>query len=95
MPHGEDRGYRKAELFGRCLVARGLNQERKIVIGLATERYEEGKGFSFDLMHMHIPKWAGKLQEQMDYLQKEFGYFASPRLTKVHEDEYPQITKEH
>ncbi len=93
MPHGEDREYRKAELFGRCLVARGLHQERSTVIGLATERYEEGKGYSFDLIHMHIPQWTVELQEQMDYAQKEFGYFANPRLTKVHEDEYPGTTE--
>jgi hypothetical protein len=36
MPHGEDRAYRKAELGGRCLVARGLNEDRDTVIGLAT-----------------------------------------------------------
>ncbi|MFH1940708.1 MAG: hypothetical protein ABIL68_01290, partial [bacterium] len=94
MPHGEDRKYRKAELFGRCLVARGLHQERSTVIGLATERYEEGKGYSFDLIHMRIPQWTDELQEQMDYAQKEFGYFANPRFTKVHEDEYPGTTEE-
>ncbi len=35
MPHGEDRAYRKAELGGRCLVARGLNKNRNTVIGIA------------------------------------------------------------
>ncbi len=94
MPHGEDRKYRIAELSGRCLVARGLHKERSTVVGLATERYEEGKGFSFDLVHMHMPQWTDDMQKQMDYLQKEFGYFAKPRLTKVHEDEYPQVMKE-
>jgi hypothetical protein len=45
LAHGEERKYRAAELGGRCFVARGLNQDRKTVIGLATERYEDGKGF--------------------------------------------------
>ncbi len=94
MPHGEDREFRTAELSGRCLVARGLHKECSTVVGLATERYEEGKGFSFDLVHMHMPQWTDDMQEQMDYLQKEFGYFAKPKLTKVHEDEYPQVMKE-
>jgi hypothetical protein len=94
IPHGEDRKYRKAELLGRCLVARGLHQERSTVIGLATERYEDGKGYSFDLIHMHIPQWTDELQKRMDYAQKEFGYFANPRLTKLHEDEYPGTTEE-
>ena len=92
MPHGKDREYRKAELGGRCLVARGLNKDRSTVVGLATERYEEGKGFSFDLVYLNIPEWTRELQKQMEYAQKELGYFASPRLLKIHEDEYPQST---
>jgi hypothetical protein len=91
LPHSEDRKYRTAELFGRCLVARGLHKERSAVVGLATERYKEGKGFSFDLVHIQMPQWTDELQKQMDYLQKEFGYFTKPKLTKVHEDEYPTI----
>jgi hypothetical protein len=91
LPHSEDRKYRTAELFGRYLVARGLHKERSAVVGLATERYEEGKGFSFDLVHIQMPQWTDELQKQMDYLQKEFGYFTKPKLTKVHEDEYPTI----
>lgn len=94
MPHGEYREYRTAELSGRCLVARGLHKTLSTVVGLATERYEEGKGFSFDLVHMYMPHWNDEKQKQMDYLQKEFGYFAKPRLTKVHVDEYPQVIKE-
>lgn len=90
MPHGEDREYRKAELGGRCLVARGLNKDRNTVIGLATERYEEGKGFSFDLVYLNIPQRTNDLQKQIEYAQKEFGYFANPQYMKIHEDEYPQ-----
>ena len=63
MPHGEDRAYRKAELGGRCLVARGLHKNRDTVIGLATERYEEAKGFSFDLLYLNIPQWTDELQK--------------------------------
>ena len=90
MPHGEDRAYRKVELECRCLVARGLNKNCDTVIGLATERYEEGKGFSLDLINLNIPKWTDELQKQIEYAQKEFGYFANPQSTLVHEDEYPQ-----
>jgi len=90
MPHGEDREYRKAELSGRCLVARGLIKDRNTVIGLATERYEEGKGFSFDLLYLNIPNWTDELQKQIEYAQKEFGYFANSQSIKIPEDEYPQ-----
>jgi hypothetical protein len=93
MPHGEDREYRKNVLHMRCLVARGIHKNRNVVIGLATERYEKGKGYSFDLMYLNIAQWSDKLQQQFEYAQKEFGYFANPKYTHIHEDEYPQITK--
>ena len=47
LPHDVDRNFRKAGLFGRCLVARGPNQERSTAMGLATERYEEEKRLFF------------------------------------------------
>lgn len=90
-PHGEDRKYRVAELGGRCFVARGL-RNKKTVIGLATERYEKGKGFSFDLFYLHYPEWTKKDNKQMAYMQKEFGYFANPEIQSLHEDEYPKQT---
>jgi len=91
LPQGEDRKYRVAELGGRCFVARGIHQDRKTVIGLATERYEEGKGFSFDIMYLHMPVWRKEDQTQMEYAQKEFGFFATPQSLAVHEDEYPSV----
>ena len=90
IPHGEDRAYRKTELGLRCLVARGLNKDRNTVVGLATERYEEGKGFSLDLLYLNISQWTNELQKKIEYAQKEFGYFANPQHMKIHEDEYPQ-----
>jgi len=94
IPDEEDRSYRKAELTARCLIARGLNKDRHTVIGLATERYEEGKGYSFDLLNLHIPNWNENLQKQFEYLQKEFGYFSSPQYMEIHEDEYPQTRQD-
>lgn len=89
MPHGEERKYRVAELGGRCFVARGTHQDRHTVIGLATERYETGKGFSFDIMYQYKPVWTKEDQRQMEFAQKEFGYFVTPQLKSVHEDEFP------
>jgi hypothetical protein len=89
MPHGEDRKFRVAELGGRCFVARGLHQNRNTVIGLATEQYEQGKGFSFDIMYLYRQIWTDEDQQQMEFAQKEFGYFASPLEQSIHEDEYP------
>ncbi len=88
-PHGEDRQYRVTELGGRCFVVRGLQQNCKTVIGVATEQYEPGKGFSFDIVYLHKETWTAEDQKQLEYAQREFGWFASPQQKLVHEDEYP------
>lgn len=89
MRHGEDRQFRVSELGGRCFVARGIHRDRKTVIGIATEQYEHGKGFSFDLIYMYHEQWTEEDQKQMEYAQRKFGYFLNPQLKKSHEDEYP------
>ncbi len=88
-PHGEDRQYRVSELGGRCFVVRGLQQNCKTVIGIGTEQYEPSKGSSFDIFYLHQETWTAEDQKQLQYVQKEFGWFASPQQKAVHEDEYP------
>ncbi|AVH63862.1 nuclease-related domain-containing protein [Nostoc sp. 'Peltigera membranacea cyanobiont' N6] len=88
-PHGEDRQYRVSELGGRCFVVRGLQQNCKTIIGIATEQYQPGKGFSFDIIYLHKQTWTAEDQKQLEYAQREFGWFASPQQKSVHEQEYP------
>ncbi|MBD2606313.1 NERD domain-containing protein [Scytonema hofmannii FACHB-248] len=88
-PHGEDRQYRVKELHGRCFVVRGLQQSCKTVIGIATERYQPGKGFSIDVIYLNKEIWTEEDQKNLEYAQREFGWFASPQQKSVHEDEYP------
>jgi len=88
-PHGTPREARQAELGNRCFVARGLNQECSRVVGIATERYEKGKGFSLDLCNVFRPNWSADNQRLMEQIQKDLGYFARPKVTKDSEDEYP------
>lgn len=90
LPHGTDREFRVSVLAGRCFVARGLNPKCDTVIGLATECYERGKGFSFDVVYIHKPEWTEVDQREMEHAQKEFGYFRNPTLQSMHGDEYPK-----
>ncbi|MFI5108217.1 MAG: hypothetical protein ACHP78_05165 [Terriglobales bacterium] len=90
MPLVAPRDFRVAELGNRCFVARGLNPDATTVVGLATEQYGKGQGFSFDLIHLHKPTWSSEDQVHMEAMQSELGYFASPRTRRAHEDEYPQ-----
>lgn len=88
-PHGEDRQYRMAELAARCFVARGLDPNGRTVIGIATERPEPGKGYSLDTLCFDKLEWTDEDQQQLEYLQREFGYFTKPRQSRLREEEYP------
>jgi hypothetical protein len=93
-PYGEDREFRIASLSNRCFVARGINQESDTVVGIATEQYEKGKGFSFDLYYLHIPVWEKKHQDSFEAMQKDLKYFGKPERTEISEDEYPANNEE-
>ena len=88
-PHSEDRKYRMAELAARCFIVRGLNPEKKLVIGIATEEYEPGKGFSLDALYLNKESWTAEDQKQLEQMQKELGYFTNSLQSQIHEDEYP------
>jgi hypothetical protein len=89
LPHATPRNLRVAELGNRCFVARGLNPESTRVVGIATECYEKGRGFSLDLCDTFRPKWSDHDQKLMQAMQDELGYFRRPKITKDGEDEYP------
>lgn len=88
-PHGHPRDVRTAELGNRCFVARGLHRDISTVVGLATEQYTPGQGFSFDLVHLHMPQWTSAHQEHMVRMQSELGYFTQARERRSSEEEYP------
>ncbi|GFP32526.1 hypothetical protein HKBW3S42_00830 [Candidatus Hakubella thermalkaliphila] len=67
-PHGGDRKYRVTELGARCFVIRGLNPDYTTVIGIATEQYEIGKGFSLDAVYLSKETWTPEDQTQLEYL---------------------------
>jgi len=89
LPHSVDRNDRVKELYLRCFVAHGLYQIFKTVVGIATERYQQGKGDSFDLIYSHQEKWTDECQSRMEAIQNELGYFKNPVEKKISEDEYP------
>lgn len=89
LPHGTDRQFRTAELGLRCFVARGRNQDCTTVVGLATEQYEKGKGFSLDLSYVYVEDWTADKQHAMEGMQRDLGLFTNPEKTEKWEDEYP------
>ena len=89
VPHGVDRAYRMAELANRCFVARGLHQQFRTVVGIATERYERGLGYSFDFVYLNKEVWAHEDESQLHHIQQELGYFTKLTEKTNHYDEYP------
>lgn len=89
LPHGEDREDRKRELTLRCLVAKYLHQDADTVIGIATEQYEPGEGFSMDAVSLCLPEWTPALEAKAKEIQEELGYFKTPVTTETTVHEYP------
>lgn len=89
LPKEVSRKDRVAELTGRCVVARGLDLETKVVVGIATEIPEKGAGSSFDVVYFELDEWTDDYQRQMDYLQNECGLFKGvQRMTAAYKSEY-------
>lgn len=77
------------ELLGRCIVARGVNQTKTKVVGLGFEFSKRVEGSATTVCYLDIPEWTSEWQDQMDYQQREFGYFTKPQVKRLTEDKYP------
>jgi hypothetical protein len=76
---------RQAMLQAMCLVARGINQEKSRVLGVATSR----DNTNYDFVFLNIPEWTSELEAEKARLQGEFGIFVSPRQTRTNSSEFP------
>ena len=88
-PRGYDRNLRKHELLARLFLGRGMNPASKLVVGLATEDYAKGEGFTLDVAAFHKEIWTTEDQEEMESIQAQTGAFVSPKFSRSHELEYP------
>jgi len=88
-PHGFKREDRMIELGTRCGVVRGINPQLTTVVGIATEEYMPGRGYSLDAFYFHRPVWTSEDQALLENIQREFRYFTNPIESKMQEDEYP------
>lgn len=89
-PKTYDRAKRRNELLGRLFIARGMHKNAKVVVGIATEEYDPGGGFSIDTAAYFKEEWTAEDQAKMEHVQGETGAFVSPAWTASHEDEYPK-----
>ena len=89
VPHEVDRHLRQVELQNRCYIARGLNPEKRTVVGIATEQPETGKGFTLDLRYLYKEAWTDADQDRLETMQQNLGYFSNPVIWSIQEDEYP------
>lgn len=80
---------RTRELLDRMFVARGMNRDATTVVGLATEEYRRGSGFSLDAALLEKPVWTAEDQAEMEELQRNTGAFESPQWSQSYEEEYP------
>ncbi len=93
LNRGEDRQYRVAELAARCKIARGQFRDASTVVGIASERADDGaRGLSFDLCLLEQADWTGDDQNEANWLREEFGFFKTPETSSKRLDEYPKQT---
>lgn len=86
----EPRERRKAVLLAMCYIARGKATKNKKVLGIATEMKIRPQS-SYDYCLFEKPSWSEKDKKKMKELQKETGFFVSPEMSVIHEDEYPSL----
>ena len=73
-----DREANRLELMARCIVARGMQQDKRRVVGILVEFSEIIEGSATTLHLLDIEKWTDEWQEKMNLIQKELGYFRNP-----------------
>ncbi|MBA7542700.1 hypothetical protein ES705_35024 [subsurface metagenome] len=88
--NNEEREARQKELAMRCFVAKGLYQDVDTIVGIATEQYVKGGGYSYDLYSIYKKEWTEEDTRLMGELQSNFGYFLNPTSEKVDFNEYPK-----
>jgi hypothetical protein len=85
-----NRELRSNKLKLRCFAAKNMFKEDKEIVGIATDQYIRGGGYSFDLYYMYLPEWNEEDIKFYDQMQEDLGYFTNPDIKKKHFDEYPK-----
>ena len=72
----DDREFRARELALRCLVVRGKLPDTHTVVGISTDRPGvSSRGYSSDIVYLHMPEWTGEDERGMRGIQDDLGYF--------------------
>ena len=72
----DDREFRARELALRCLVVRGKLPNTHTVVGISTDRPGvSDRGYSSDIVYLHMPEWTGEDERRMRGIQDDLGYF--------------------
>jgi len=73
----------------RCFIARGMNRDCKIVVGIGFKELENCLNFSLIVYYLCIPKWEDRHQKVFENIQENLNFF-SKKSEKIVEDEYPK-----
>ncbi|OOE32476.1 hypothetical protein BZG05_14010 [Salinivibrio kushneri] len=78
-----DREARVQELGLRCLVVRGRLPDVKVVVGISRDKLGPSEvGYSHDIAYIDLPEWGDELEQQVQTIQEELGYFANASWTR-------------
>lgn len=82
---------RKAELVGRCYVARLICGSGDTMVGIGLSGHELGVGSTSDLVYINFPVWTDE-DQAMASKARDLGFFRGQPIQHRHADEYPAGT---
>ncbi|MBC7367723.1 MAG: NERD domain-containing protein [Undibacterium sp.] len=80
---------RRAEVTGRCFIARQRLGQGTIAVGVGLSDHVRGIGSASDLVYLDFSKWSEADERAATDLKAKASFFANARTWHRHDDEYP------
>lgn len=71
-----------------CIVARDLNPQNPMVVGIATQKSLEPE-CSYDFCILDYPEWPEAMARAAEQMREQLGFFKNPQRTETMTQEYP------
>lgn len=81
---------RRAEVTGRCFIARQRLGRGEVAVGIGLSDHIQGVGSASDLVYLDFSKWSEADDRAANDLKTKASFFARARTWHRHEDEFPK-----
>lgn len=80
---------RRAEVTGRCFIARQRLGQGAVAVGVGLSDHVQGVGSASDLIYLDFSKWSEADERAANDLKAKASFFANARTWHRHDDEFP------